>query len=139
MGADVPPLRSRPVATMKDMGMDMAGMDMAGASGGTIDLSKPDGGMVGMDHGAMGPDMAAGAAGAVAGMPPQVGAGMAGMDHSALGGMNMRDPKNAPQVRTGPGVQAHSPMGLACPGERSEDPPVGPECCSKVKTRFRPL
>src|SRR3546814_11748195 len=87
------------------MGMDMSGMDMSGASGGTIDLSKPDGGMVGMDHGAMGHDMAAGAAGAVAGLAPPAGAGMAGMDHSAMGGMNMRDPKNAPQVRMGPGVQ----------------------------------
>src|SRR3546814_15198581 len=76
MAAEVPPLRSRPVATMKDMGMDMSGMDMSGASGGTIDLSKPDGGMVGMDHGAMGHDMAAGAAGAVAGMAPQAGDGM---------------------------------------------------------------
>src|SRR3546814_19673811 len=45
MAAEVPPLRSRPVATMKDMGMDMSGMDMSGASGGTIDLSKPDGGL----------------------------------------------------------------------------------------------
>src|SRR3546814_4041366 len=65
MAAEVPPLRSRPVATMKDMGMDMSGMDMAGASGGTNDLSKPDGDMVGMEHGAMGQDMAGGGAGGV--------------------------------------------------------------------------
>src|SRR3546814_13283327 len=95
MAAGVPPLRSRPVATMKDMGMDMSGMDMSGASGGTIDLSKPDGGMVGMDPGAMGHDMAAGAAGAVAGLAPQAGAGMAGMDHFTMGGQLVLDPRNA--------------------------------------------
>jgi CopA family copper-resistance protein len=36
MAAKVPPLRKRPIATMKDMGMDMSGMDhgdMAGGSG----------------------------------------------------------------------------------------------------------
>lgn len=118
MAAEVPPLRARPVATMKDMGMDMSGMDM-GASGGTIDLSKPDGGMAGMDHAAMGHDMAAGAAGAMAGMAPapQADAGMPGMDHSAMGGMNMRDPKNAPQVRMGPGVQTIAPMAMDRTGE----------------------
>src|SRR3546814_3769575 len=73
--------------------------------------------MVGMDHGAMGHDMAAGAAGAVAGMAPQAGAGMAGMDHSAMGGMNMRDPKNEPQVRMGPGVQTIAPMAMDRTGE----------------------
>jgi CopA family copper-resistance protein len=50
MVAAVPPLRPRPVATMKDMGMDMSGMDM---SGGGIDLSKPDSAMPGMTHGSM--------------------------------------------------------------------------------------
>ncbi len=123
MAAGVPPLRSRPVATMKDMGMDMSVMDMSGASGGTIDLSKPDSGMAGMDHAAMGHDMAAGAAGAMAGMAPQAGAGMAGMDHSAMGGMNMRDPKNAPQVRMGPGVQTIAPMAM----DRTGDPGQGLE------------
>ena len=92
MAAGVPPLRSRPVATMKDMGMDMSGMDMSGASGGTIDLSKPD-------------------------------SGMAGMDHAAMGGMNMRDPKNAPQVRMGPGVQTIAPMAM----DRTGDPGQGLE------------
>jgi FtsP/CotA-like multicopper oxidase with cupredoxin domain len=32
MAAKVPPLRKRPIATMKDMGMDMSGMDHAGMS-----------------------------------------------------------------------------------------------------------
>lgn len=35
----VPPIRRRPVLTMRDMGMDMSGMDMG--HGGEIDLSRP--------------------------------------------------------------------------------------------------
>ncbi|MFN4135455.1 MAG: copper resistance system multicopper oxidase [Novosphingobium sp.] len=35
----VPPKRRRPILTMRDMGMDMSGMDMG--QGGEIDLSKP--------------------------------------------------------------------------------------------------
>lgn len=45
MAAEVPALRPRPIATMKDMGMDMSG-----AGGGTLDLGAPDNGMAGMDH-----------------------------------------------------------------------------------------
>src|SRR3546814_16514984 len=97
-------------------------MDRWGESGGKHDRSKPDGGMVGRDNGAMGHDRAAGAAGAVAGMAPQAGAGMAGMDHSAMGGMNMLDPKNAPQVRMGPGVQTIAPMAMARTGEPGQGP-----------------
>ncbi len=37
--APMPPLRTRPVLTMRDMGMDMSGMDMG--EGGEIDMSKP--------------------------------------------------------------------------------------------------
>jgi L-ascorbate oxidase len=36
---EIPKLRERPVLTMRDMGMDMDGMDMG--EGGVIDLSKP--------------------------------------------------------------------------------------------------
>jgi CopA family copper-resistance protein len=39
MVAPIPDLRARPLLTMKDMGMDMAGMDMG--QGGVIDLSQP--------------------------------------------------------------------------------------------------
>ena len=39
MVAAVPALRARPLLTMKDMGMDMSGMDMG--QGGVIDLSQP--------------------------------------------------------------------------------------------------
>ncbi|WP_430419741.1 copper resistance system multicopper oxidase [Phenylobacterium sp.] len=72
--ADAPPLRARPILTMKDMGMDMAGH-------------------AGMDHG--------------------------GGGHT----MSMLDPKNAPQVRQGPGVQMISPM----PVDRVADRPTGLE------------
>ena len=39
MVAPIPPLRQRPLLTMKDMGMDMSGMDMG--QNGVIDLSQP--------------------------------------------------------------------------------------------------
>ena len=39
LAGEVPPLRKRPLLTMRDMGMDMAGMDMG--QNGEIDLSKP--------------------------------------------------------------------------------------------------
>lgn len=44
MVAPIPELRERPLLTMRDMGMDMSGMDM----GDTLDLSQPDSGA--MDH-----------------------------------------------------------------------------------------
>jgi CopA family copper-resistance protein len=78
LAAVAPPLRKRPVLTMKDMGMDMG---------------DPDGG-----HG--------GGHGAHAG-------------HS----MSMLDPANAPQVKTGPGVQMISPM----PVDRTADRGTGLE------------
>jgi CopA family copper-resistance protein len=40
MAGPVPPLRERPLLTMRDMGMDMAGMEMGG-SDGALDLSQP--------------------------------------------------------------------------------------------------
>ena len=76
LAAEPPPLRQRPVLTMKDMGMDMSGH-------------------AGMGHGS------------------------GGGGHS----MSMLDPKNAPQVRIGPGVQMISPM----PADRVADRPTGLE------------
>jgi CopA family copper-resistance protein len=99
MVGEVPPLRERPLLTMADMGMDMAGMDMSGSGGGTIDLSKPDAATTGMDHGAAG-----------------------GATPGAMS-MKMRDPKNAPQVVMGPGVQTIAPM----PMDRTGEPGVGLE------------
>ena len=48
MSAEVPPLRARPRATMRDMGMDMSGMTMAWPG-----AEPSSGGMAGMDHGGM--------------------------------------------------------------------------------------
>lgn len=117
MTAEVPALRGRPVATMKDMGMDMSGMDMGGMdmsepSGGTIDLSAPEGAMPGMDHGA----------GAAPAASPQTASAMPGMDHGGMS-MKMRDPANAPQVKMGPGVQTIAPM----PMDRTGEPGQGLE------------
>ncbi len=89
MVGEVPALRERPLLTMRDMGMDMSGMDMSGSSGGTIDLSKPDTAAAAMDHGAAGGAMS----------------------------MKMRDPQNAPQVVLGPGVQTIAPMPMDRTGE----------------------
>ncbi|AQR75113.1 copper resistance system multicopper oxidase [Sphingomonas sp. LM7] len=142
MAGEVPPLRKRPLATMKDMGMDMSsmpgmeGMDMSGpargvdpsaeqnasatlATGGAAAMGGMDhGAMPGMDHGAM-PGMDHGA------MPGMDHGSMPGMDHGAMdmGSMRMRDFSNAPQVRKGPGVQTISPM----PMDRTGEPGQGLE------------
>ena len=110
-----------------DHGTVAAGAAMAGMSGMSgMDHSQMGGAvMPGMDHS----QMAAGGAGmagmdhsAMSGGSGQAG-GMAGMDHGSGGGMNMnmRDPKNAPGVKMGPGVQTISPM----PKDRSGEPPQG--------------
>ncbi|MEO6151636.1 MAG: copper resistance system multicopper oxidase [Croceibacterium sp.] len=193
MDAPVPPLRSRPLTTMKDMGMSgmqgMTGMDMsanapnpaavrgidpsaeqnasrnlwkltgwseptdhgtraagaaamagmAGMSGMAMGAAGSSS-MAGMDHGAMpggsGPmagmdhgSMQGSAAGGMPGMdhgatPGAEGSGPApAADHGAMGQMNMRDPKYAPQVKMGPGVQTISPM----PTDRTGEPPQGLE------------
>jgi FtsP/CotA-like multicopper oxidase with cupredoxin domain len=97
MTAPVPPLRKRPITTMKDMGMDMSGMqgmegmDMSGgvdptaeknasgrlasgvAAGAAIQSTKPQ--MAGMDHNTMGAmDHSSMGQGSVT-----------GMDHAAMG------------------------------------------------------
>ncbi|MCK8458269.1 copper resistance system multicopper oxidase [Sphingomonas faeni] len=105
MAAEVPPLRKRPLATMKDMGMgghDMSTMDhgsmkgmgsgatgaqagsMAGMDHGGMDHGAGAGSMQGMDHSQMNHGAGA-AAGAMAGMTaPQGQSGaMAGMDHGS--------------------------------------------------------
>lgn len=94
MVAPVPALRARPIATMRDMGMDMAAMDHEAVSDETN--------MTGMDHGP-----AAGAPG-----------------HAApMASMKMRDPRNAPSVKLGPGVQMIAPM----PVDRTGEPGQGLE------------
>ncbi|MBL8650673.1 MAG: copper resistance system multicopper oxidase [Sphingopyxis sp.] len=120
MVAEVPPLRERPLATMKDMGMgDMSGGSMAGMnhSGGgdmgampmpAADPACPP------EHAKMGHCTAAGEGGA-----------MAGMDHGSGGAMqhSMRDFSVAPQVKRDPSVQTISPM----PSDRMGEPGQGLE------------
>jgi CopA family copper-resistance protein len=164
MSAPVPPLRPRPLTTMKDMGMgDMGGMDagggknpadvrgidpsaeqnpsatLAGSTGWTGEapasqqassahtvamadmsgMSSVSGDMPGMAHG-----QASGS-----------GGGMSGM--GAMGGMSMsmRDPKNAPQVKMGPGVQTISPM----PTDRTGERPMGLERVDHRVLTYRDL
>jgi CopA family copper-resistance protein len=90
MSAAVPPLRERPLGTMKDMGMDMsahAGGEHAG-------------------HGAA-------ATAAVPGMAPPRVRGSDVMGHQ----MDMLDFSKAPQVKAGPGVQSIAPMPVDRTGE----------------------
>ena len=172
MSAPVPPLRNRPVVTMKDMGMgDMGGMsgkggmarpsdtrgidssaeqnasrklaEATGWTGGAASASSPashagmagmsgsgdampgmaiSSGMAGMDHSQMS-GMNHGqssSAGAMQGMGHSQMGGMSG--HGGMGGMDMsmRDPKNAPGVKMGPGVQTISPMPTDRTGERPQ-------------------
>jgi CopA family copper-resistance protein len=105
MAAEIPPLRKRPLATMKDMGMDMSTMDHGAGDSGSGGMDH--GAMPGMDHGQM-PEMDHGAADTAAGQSN------AGMD---MGSMRMRDPANAPQVKMGPGVQTIAPMPVDRTGE----------------------
>lgn len=115
MVAAVPPLRERPLANMKDMGMGE--MDMSGGS------------MSDMDHAAMGhgsggsmdmPGAPAPSTDSMPGMEMSNSDTMSGMDH---GSMNMRDFSVAPQVEKNPGVQTISPM----PVDRMGEPGQGLE------------
>ncbi|MDF0544147.1 copper resistance system multicopper oxidase [Sphingobium sp. H39-3-25] len=151
MSAEVPPLRKRPLADMKDMGMDMSsmpsmeGMDMSGGAargvdptaeknasshlGGTataamMSSGMDHGAMPGMDHSAMaGMDHSAMGGMDQSAMAAGAGGQMAGMDHGGhdMGSMNMRDFQNAPQVKPDPGVQTISPM----PVDRTGEPGQG--------------
>lgn len=139
MAGEVPPLRKRPVATMKDMGMDMSsmpgmeGMDMSAGmtpprgvdpsaeQNRSARLATPGGAMP-QGSGAM-PGMASGDMAGMdhskmAGTSGQDGA-MPGMDMGSMdmGSMKMRDFSNAPQVRKGPGVQTIAPMPIDRTGE----------------------
>ena len=92
MTALVPPLRARPLDTMKDMGMDMSAMNMGGA--------EPAG------TAALAPGMAAAKP-----RGSDVMGDMGGMK------MSMRDPLNAPGVKLGPGVQTITPIATDRTGE----------------------
>ena len=91
MVAAIPPLRERPLSTMKDMGMDMSAMNLGG---GALAAKASE------------PGMAA---------PKPRGSDVMG----DMGGMkmSMRDPQNAPEVRMGPGVQTIAPITTDRTGE----------------------
>ena len=125
MAAEVPPLRKRPLADMKDMGMgDMAGMDHGAMGGAATGAAAANGGCA-PEHAAMGhcTPTPAGDAGSMAGMDHSgaaqgaTGGAMAGMDHS------MRDFSVAPEVKKTPTVQTISPM----PMDRTGEPGQGLE------------
>ena len=109
MTAEVPALRARPLATMRDMGMDMSGGAMAwpGAEGAGSS-------MAGMDHGQ---------SGSQGGMSTGMSTGMGGMNMGGMD-MSMRNPANAPGALLGPGVQTIAPMAadrMGDPGQGLED------------------
>ncbi|MEO6113896.1 MAG: copper resistance system multicopper oxidase [Sphingomicrobium sp.] len=93
MSAPVPPLRPRPLLTMKDMGMDMGGVDHAGMDGMDMPNAPNPAAVRGVDPSAeqnasrnlwklsgwAGP-----ATTAVAGTAAVAAAGMAGLDHAAM-------------------------------------------------------
>jgi len=87
MTAQVPPLRERPLATMKDMGMDMSsmpgmeGMDMSGGGMSPMRGVDPT-----AEKNASAKLTVAGAGAMAMGAAPG-GTAMAGMDHSNLAGM----------------------------------------------------
>jgi CopA family copper-resistance protein len=130
MAAPVPPLRPRPVATMKDMGMgDMQhgparGIDPTAEQNASARLAATHArdahspvaeqeNHVATDHAAMGH---AGMDHAAAGHAPAPHR----MDHGSMG---MRDFANAPQVARDPSVQTIAPM----PVDRTGDPGQGLE------------
>jgi len=122
MIAAVPPLRERPLGTMKDMGMDMS--MHAGHGGGAA-------AMPGVDHAAVGHGTAASAPGMA---PPRVRGSDAMGD---MGGMqmSMRDPLNAPQIELGPGVQTIAPS----PADRTGEPGQGLESVGHRVLVYRDL
>jgi len=127
MTAPVPPLRERPILTMKDMGMDMSahsgmsGMDhssmpaMDHSNMPSMDHST----MAGMDHGGT----AGMASSAPPGMAPPRSRGSDIMGDMGGMSMNMLDYAKAPQIKKGPGVQMIAPM----PMDRTGEPGLGLE------------
>lgn len=130
MTAEVPRLRDRPLATMKDMGMDMGEMSGMGAKRGVDSSAEQNASAKLATAGAAMPAPAPVAAlhdMDRSGMPGMDHSGMAGMDMSGgghamdMGAMNMRDFSVAPGVKQGPGVQTISAM----PVDRTGEPGQG--------------
>ena len=114
MTAEVPPLRERPLATMKDMGM--GDMDMSGGSMEGMDMGGAPAPDCPPEHAKMGHCTPADAATAPVDHVA-MGHGSGGMSHS------MRDFSVAPQVKRDPSVQTISPM----PVDRMNEPGQGLE------------
>ncbi|MDQ2654061.1 MAG: copper resistance system multicopper oxidase [Chloroflexota bacterium] len=121
MTAEFPALRERPLATMRDMGMDRSAHES-----GDMDHSS----LAGMDHGP-----ATSASEIPPGMAPPKARGSDAM--GAMGGMtmNMRDPAKAPQIALGPGVQMIAPM----PMDRTGEPGQGMESVGHRVLVYRDL
>ena len=140
MTAPVPPIRKRPLATMKDMGMPMGGTEMH--DGGVMarqrgidpsaeqNASRP---IAGSDNGPS----------TVSPLPPTPSMlrmehdGMAGMDHGAMmkGRMEMRDFSHAPGLPRNPGVQTVATM----PADRTDYPGQGLEDVGHRVLNYRRL
>ena len=130
MTVEVPRLRDRPLATMKDMGMDMGEMSGMGAKRGVDSSAEQNASAKLATAGAAMPAPATAAAlhdMDRSSMPGMDHSGMAGMDMSGgghamdMGTMNMRDFSVAPGVKQGPGVQTISAM----PVDRTGEPGQG--------------
>ena len=128
MSAPVPPLRPRPLLTMKDMGMDMGGGDHAGMAGmddyggrnpaavrgmdpsaeqnASGRLAAATGWNAPTDHGSIAATTATVVAGAV----------MAGMDHGSMAGMNHGPATTAAQ----PGAMAGMDHGSTAAGAAAQ-------------------
>jgi CopA family copper-resistance protein len=104
MVAAVPALRQRPLATMKDMGMDMSSMNMGGMK---MDAGAAPAGMAGM-------------APTPPGTAPPKARGSDAMGDMGGMKMSMRDGQNAPDVKMGPGVQTIAPMPVDRTGEAGQ-------------------
>jgi FtsP/CotA-like multicopper oxidase with cupredoxin domain len=128
MSAPVPPLRPRPLLTMKDMGMGshaattngpegpdtrniaaIRGVDPSAEQNASRNLWKLTGWKEPTDHGTI--KAAAAAATAMAGMDHGSMAGMAGMDHSQMAGMSGMD-----HSAMGHGATQTPAAGAAMPG-----------------------
>ena len=119
MSAAIPPLRQRPVLTMKDMGM--GGMNHGSMGHGAGGGAAAGGAMAGMDHGSHSASSSSG------------GSSPASMDMS---GMNMRDKsKVPPHVKVGVGVDS---IAMA-PVDRTGDPGLGLDNAGHKVLTYRDL
>ena len=135
MVAAIPPLRKRPVATMKDMGMEMGGMTMSSAPMRGVDPTAERNASRLLASAAPEPMSPTKPSSGGMDMSGMSGSGMAGMDHGAthknqagetgmeMSSMRMRDFSKAPGVKRDVSVQTIAPM----PMDRTGEPGQGLE------------